>query len=116
GGATASRCPNCGGLLKLNDDGKCDYCGADISSGKYDWVVTGWQSATFRGIRTADALGIDELDAQTGIATIQSEDPAFDTNGFMQRVRQAFYTLQQAWQDRDLSASRAFMSPGLYLG
>ena len=35
GGATASRCPNCGGLLKLNDDGVCDYCKADIASGRH---------------------------------------------------------------------------------
>jgi predicted lipid-binding transport protein (Tim44 family) len=116
GGATASLCPNCGGLLKLNDDGKCDYCGADIASGRYDWVVTGWQPAIFRGVRTADTLGIDELDPVTGIATIRSEDAAFDENGFMQRVQQAFYALQGAWQERDLSASRPFMSPGLYLG
>src|SRR5207253_6956554 len=116
GGATASRCPNCGGLLKLDDDGKCDYCGADIASGRYDWVVTGWQQAIFRGVRTADTLGIDELDPATGIATIKSEDPAFDESAFMQRVEQAFYALEAAWQDRDLSASRPFMSPGLYLG
>jgi predicted lipid-binding transport protein (Tim44 family) len=116
GGATASKCPNCGGLLKLNDDGKCDWCGADIASGKYDWVVTGWQAASFRGVRTADTLGLDQLDPATGIASLTAEDPAFDVKAFMQRVQQAFYTLQQAWQDRDLEASRAFMSPGLYLG
>ena len=100
----------------MNDDGKCDYCGADIASGRYDWVVTGWQQAIFRGVRTADTLGIDELDPATGIATIRSEDPAFDESAFMQRVEQAFFALQAAWQDRDLSASRPFMSPGLYLG
>jgi predicted lipid-binding transport protein (Tim44 family) len=116
GGATASKCPNCGGLLKLNDDGKCDYCGADVASGKYDWVVTGWQEAIFRGVRTADTLGINELDPATGIATIKAEDPAFDENAFVRRVEQAFYALQQAWQDRDLMASRSFTSPGLYLG
>jgi predicted lipid-binding transport protein (Tim44 family) len=116
GGATASKCPNCGGLLKLNEDGKCDWCGADIASGKYDWVVAGWQGAAFRGVRTADALGLDQLDPATGIATLTAEDPAFDVNAFMQRVQQAFLTLQQAWQDRDLEASRSFMSPGLYLG
>lgn len=116
GGATASKCPNCGGLLKLNDDGKCDYCGADITSGKYDWIVTGWRPATFRGVHTADALGLDELDTATGLATLKSEDPAFDEKAFLQRVQQAFFALQQAWQDRDLRSSRPFMSPGLYLG
>jgi predicted lipid-binding transport protein (Tim44 family) len=116
GGATASKCPNCGGLLELNDDGKCDYCGADITSGRYDWVTTGIEQDWFRGASTPAAFGAAELDAQTGLATIKAEDPTFDPDAFRGRVQQAFMALQQAWQDRDLTASRPFMSPGLYLG
>jgi predicted lipid-binding transport protein (Tim44 family) len=116
GGATASKCPNCGGLLKLNDDGVCDYCKADITSGRYDWVVTGVDPDWFRGASTMAAFGAAQLDAQSGMATIQSEDAHFDPDTFRQRVRQAFFALEQAWQERDLNASRPFMSPGLYLG
>jgi predicted lipid-binding transport protein (Tim44 family) len=50
------------------------------------------------------------------MATIKASDPQFDQEAFRARVQQAFFALQQAWQDRDLHASRPFMSPGLYLG
>jgi predicted lipid-binding transport protein (Tim44 family) len=116
GGATASKCPNCGALLKLNDDGQCDYCKADITSGRYDWVVTQMNSDWFRGASTAAAFGAADMDPATGMATIKSSDPQFDEQAFRGRVQQAFFALQTAWQDRDLSASRPFMSPGLYLG
>jgi predicted lipid-binding transport protein (Tim44 family) len=116
GGATASKCPNCGGLLKLNDDGVCDYCKADIMSGRYDWIVTRIDQDWFRSSSTPAAFGAAELDPQTGMATIRAEDPNFDPEAFRGRAQQAFFALQQAWQDRDLTASRPFMSPGLYLG
>jgi len=116
GGATASKCPNCGALLKLNDDGVCDYCKADITSGRYDWVVTRIDQDWFRGARTAAAFGAAELDAPAGMAAIQAEDRNFDPEAFRGRAQQAFFALQQAWQDRDLATSRPFMSPGLYLG
>ncbi|HKA51001.1 MAG TPA: Tim44-like domain-containing protein [Candidatus Dormibacteraeota bacterium] len=116
GGVTASKCPNCGGLLKLNDDGTCNYCGADITSGRYDWVVTRIDQDWFRGVTTAAAFGAAEMDPATGLATIKAEDPTFDSDAFRGRAQQAFFALQQAWQDRDLHASRPFMSPGLYLG
>ena len=116
GGVTASKCPNCGALLKLNPDGRCSYCGADITSGRYDWVTTRIDQDWFRGASTAAAFGAAELDPRTGLATIKTADPHFDPQVFRGRVQQAFMALQQAWQDRDLHASRPFMSPGLYLG
>jgi predicted lipid-binding transport protein (Tim44 family) len=116
GGATAFKCPNCGGLLKLNDDGVCDYCKADITSGRYDWVATRVDQDWFRGASTVAAFGAAQLDPQSGMTMIQSEDPHFDPEAFRGRVQQAFFALEQAWQERDLTASRPFMSPGLYLG
>ncbi|TMC08947.1 MAG: hypothetical protein E6J41_11820 [Chloroflexi bacterium] len=116
GGATAFKCPNCGGLPKLDDDGVCDYCKADITSGRYDWVATRIDEDWFRGSRTAAAFGAAELDPDSGMAAIKAEDPQFDPEAFRGRAQQAFFALQQAWQERDLSASRPFMSPGLYLG
>jgi predicted lipid-binding transport protein (Tim44 family) len=115
GGVTASKCPNCGGLLKLNDDGKCDYCGADIASGAYDWTVTAVQNAPFIGANTAEAFGATPLSPSEGMAQIRSSDPSFDPEDFDRRAGQAFFALQKAWQDRDLELARPFMSPGLYM-
>lgn len=116
GDTTALKCPSCGGLLQLGEDGLCKFCGADIASGRYDWVVAEIRQDLFRGVRTAAGLGLDELDPATGIAAIKRDDPEFDESAFLERVGRAFFALEQAWQDRDLTASRAFMSPGLYLG
>jgi predicted lipid-binding transport protein (Tim44 family) len=115
GGVTASHCPNCGGLLELNPDGRCRYCGADITSGAYDWVVTAISNSTFVGASMAQAFGATELSPAEGVTRIQQSDPAFSLEDFERRAAQAFGALQQAWQDRDLTSSRPFTSPGLYL-
>ncbi|HZU17833.1 MAG TPA: TIM44-like domain-containing protein [Candidatus Dormibacteraeota bacterium] len=116
GGVTASTCPNCGALLQLDDDGRCDHCGADITSGDYDWVVVRMEPDRFLGGRSRDAFGALVLDPVRGVEVIRASDPAFDAAAFRGRVEQAFYALQTAWQERDLTSSRPFMSPGLYLG
>lgn len=115
GGVTASKCPNCGGLLHLDDDGKCDYCGVDVPGGQYDWTVTKMENALFEGVSTAESLGATRLGPAEGVAQIQQADPAFVPDEFYERAAQAFYGLQQAWQQRNLEPARPFMSPGLYL-
>lgn len=32
-------CPNCGAPIKLNAVGKCEYCGSDVTSGQFSWVL-----------------------------------------------------------------------------
>jgi len=33
-------CPNCGGPLKVNSSGICEFCGGKITSGDFDWVLS----------------------------------------------------------------------------
>jgi len=35
-----NKCPNCGAALQVNATGQCAYCGAVVSSGQYDWVLS----------------------------------------------------------------------------
>lgn len=35
-----TRCPRCGGPLAVNMAGNCDHCGARVSSGEFDWVLS----------------------------------------------------------------------------
>ncbi len=35
-----NKCPNCGAPLEVNATGKCNYCGAIVTSGQFDWVVS----------------------------------------------------------------------------
>ncbi len=115
GGVVAQKCPNCGALLDLHEDGTCNYCGVDVASGRYDWTVSRIESAGFSGIQAADSLGLQKLSPEEGLALLKGADPAFDDQEFERRAAQAFMALQEAWQGRDLDAARAFMSPGLYL-
>ena len=114
GGVVAQKCPNCGALLDLHEDGTCSYCGVDVPSGKYDWTVSRIQNAAFSGIQAADSLGLQKLAPEAGVALLKQADPAFDLDDFERRAALAFTTLQQAWQSRDLDSARGFMSPGLY--
>jgi predicted lipid-binding transport protein (Tim44 family) len=56
------------------------------------------------------------LDPDPGLTAIAAADPAFDGQRFLDRVRHAFFTLQKAWETRDLGPARPFMGRGLYLG
>ena len=40
GGVTEKKCPNCGAPLEVNETGDCKYCGAAVTSGKFDWVLS----------------------------------------------------------------------------
>lgn len=33
-------CPNCGAALETNMSGACSYCGAKVTSGQFDWVLS----------------------------------------------------------------------------
>lgn len=34
------QCPSCGGPLDVNQAGQCDHCGAKVTSGQFDWVLS----------------------------------------------------------------------------
>ncbi|MEM6796302.1 MAG: TIM44-like domain-containing protein, partial [Acidobacteriota bacterium] len=33
-------CPNCGAALKVSMSGECAHCGSEITSGRFDWVLS----------------------------------------------------------------------------
>ena len=37
---TDATCPNCGAPLVTNMAGECDHCGAKITRGDFDWVLS----------------------------------------------------------------------------
>lgn len=40
GETKTSNCPNCGAPTKVTSAGKCEYCGAIITKGDHDWVLS----------------------------------------------------------------------------
>lgn len=70
GGIVEGFCPNCGASLDISDAGKCSYCGAYITSGTHDWILTGitqeseWKPAASPG-------------NVPGLAEMTRKDPGF---------------------------------------
>ena len=38
-GVSVTDCPNCGAPVSINESGTCEFCGSEISSGDYGWVL-----------------------------------------------------------------------------
>jgi predicted lipid-binding transport protein (Tim44 family) len=115
GGVLAQKCPSCGAELKIGETGTCDFCGAPVASGRFDWTVQTIDHARFTGAPAGAIEGTQALAPAAGFALIHTADPAFDERAFMARVERAFMTLQQAWENRDLDTARTFLGPGCYL-
>jgi predicted lipid-binding transport protein (Tim44 family) len=114
GGVVAQKCPSCGAPLELSTDAVCKHCGAEATTGAFDWSVSAIAPAPFSGIALDPLLDQVQLPPDEGLAEIRGSDPSFDPGAFIARVKQAFATLQDAWQARDVDTGRGFMSPGLY--
>lgn len=53
--------------------------------------------------------------AEAGLAAIRAADPGFDRDAFLAKVKEAFFTLENAWMNRDMTPAQPFMGRGLYL-
>src|SRR5258706_7367363 len=87
-GLIEGNCPNCGGAIELNQNANCQYCGAILRSGKYDWVLAEitkeckWQPSQQRALPAIDAL-------------IQ-QDPGFTLQALEDRASVIFWRLATA--------------------
>jgi len=71
GGIVQGFCPNCGASLDITDAGKCSYCGAYITSGTYDWILTGiTQESEWKPAATPGTV--------PGLPEMTRKDPAFN--------------------------------------
>ncbi len=73
---TSAGCPQCGAPLQSDESGNCSYCGASLTTGKFDWVLQSIDRYT------ADVAHqhFTELETQRTAAATQPEGrPATDT-------------------------------------
>lgn len=114
GGVTAQKCPSCGAPLQLDEVGQCRFCKADVTSGKFDWVVAAMDTSEFQGGGTPAPAMVGEP-IEDGMARIAAADAGFKQDAFLNRAYLGFMALEQCWMDRNLDAGRVYMSPGLYM-
>jgi hypothetical protein len=105
--AIALHCPRCGAALEKNVQGACNFCGAKIESGEFQWYVRGIQllSREARGpLLTSDVPEVGTnypTVLQPGLQNIRANfehtHPEFTWNEFEARAALIFNELQAAW-------------------
>lgn len=122
--AKADHCPRCGAALSTRSDGTCEYCGARIVDGSFNWYVRSVQ------LLTKDARGplltSDVPEQGTSLPTIlqpglrdkraafEAAYPDFSWSAFDERVRTVATLLQNAWSSRQWENVRPLETDGLF--
>ncbi|HYC88253.1 MAG TPA: transporter [Thermoanaerobaculia bacterium] len=122
--AKADHCPRCGAALATRTDGACEYCGAKIQDGAFQWYVRGITllSREARGPLLTSNVPEVGTDAPTRFQhhfgerrkSFNESNPGFDWRAFEQRVREVATELQDAWTARDWERVRPLESESLF--
>ncbi|MFL5318296.1 MAG: TIM44-like domain-containing protein [Myxococcaceae bacterium] len=80
--ATQGKCPNCGAPFKGGAANNCEFCGAIVNSGNYDWVLAEITQASehVRGYALVD-----------GLLEMREADPAFNIQVLEDRSSLVFW-------------------------
>ncbi len=76
------KCPNCGAPFAGGHTNNCEYCGAVVNSGNYDWTLS------------QITQGVEHVDAQVrpaGFATLRGRDPALSLEVLEDRASLIFW-------------------------
>jgi hypothetical protein len=68
----------------------------------------------FPGTASSASAGAGVRPVQEGLAQIQSHDPAFNQDEFLEQVEKAFFVVQEAWSQRKPDMSRQVMADGIW--
>ena len=130
GGILEQKCPNCGAPLSINEIGDCRYCKAAVTSGRYDWVLSRIeQTEEWEARRSQDLHGVAPAGlgwpspprqttvraAQAVLDQIRGDDPAFDSEVFLQHAQMAYFLVQEAAQARNPEQARPYLGDAEYL-
>jgi predicted lipid-binding transport protein (Tim44 family) len=63
---------------------------------------------------SAASVGGTRTSVEEGLAQIQSHDPAFDQDAFLEQVQRAFFVVEEAWADRKPEMSRQVMADAIW--
>jgi ribosomal protein L37AE/L43A len=122
--AKADHCPRCGAALRTRTDGSCEFCGAKIQSGAFQWYVRSISLVdrqergpvlTGGGVEPGTDLPTVYQPHLTQMLTaFRTANRDFDVNAFVARVREIAIELQAAWTARDWERVRPLETEGLF--
>jgi predicted lipid-binding transport protein (Tim44 family)/tellurite resistance protein len=81
-GLAQGKCPNCGAPFEGGASNTCEFCGAIVNSGAYDWVLSEITQASVYS---------PSHEAAEGVAAIRQSDPAFATEVLEDRASLVFW-------------------------
>ena len=82
----------------------------------YRWWASR-QSSPNSGSSDVTSAPVAEIDAaavQNGLSALQTRDPNFNQQVFLDRAQTTFLVLQNAWMARNLEPARVYLSDGIY--
>jgi uncharacterized tellurite resistance protein B-like protein/predicted nucleic acid-binding Zn ribbon protein len=82
-GLMEGNCPNCGAAIEMNQSANCQYCGAMLRSGQYDWVLV--------EITQECEYEPSKRDQTPGVATLRQRDPQFNPQELEDRASVIFW-------------------------
>ena len=103
-GLLEGHCPACGAPIQLSDRGTCNYCGAVVNSGEFDWVLS---EITQSEADDRDTAFLGEAPLQQFVA----KDPAFSTAYVEDRVALLFWRLRWAEVTGTLNPLTSMVAP-----
>lgn len=122
--AKAEHCPRCGAALQTRSDGSCEFCGAKIESGAFQWYV---RSVAVESKEARGPLLTSNVEEQgTGLPTLfhpqflrrarefEAAHPGFDWDALVKRVEEIARKLQDAWSARDWERVRPLETDPLF--
>lgn len=96
------KCPNCGGPFSGGATNNCEYCGAIVNSGQYDWVL----AEITQGSEHSSVQRQIE-----GVAQLRAQDPSFSVEVLEDRASLIFWRWITAQSHREAGELAKLAAP-----
>lgn len=116
-------CPNCGAAWQGNVERKCQHCGEEMTTGRFDWCVESirlesQQAALASLTGTVPEYGTDlptvgAPNTKTLMAAITADDPEVTFDVMKARINLVYQRLNEAWNASDLKPVRGLVTTAL---
>lgn len=109
----STQCPSCAAPLEgsASDTVKCEYCGALLNSGEYDWVLSEiTQESDFGSGQGSAESGV----LAEGMYVLEDEDPLFTKQEIEDKVSNGFMQIKTAEALQSPEIMRRFVSDELF--
>ena len=117
-------CPRCRSNDNVVTDGRCSQCNMPVGNGMFDWFVTTIHfignaplgpnlTSPVDSIAASEPATIDSC-CSAVLDAIGAKDSSFRLNAFVSRVLMIYLEYVRAWNARNLSSVRPFLTVCLY--